>query len=80
MGILDKIKGFGSNIENKGSAFVRAAEHEAKILEAKGKVVALKAAETVANAALDELEKLAAEVHAGRDAIQSRLDKVSALL
>lgn len=60
----------------EGSAFARVAAHEAKVLEANGAIIALKAAEKVSNVALDELEAAAAEVHKGRDAIQSRIESL----
>jgi hypothetical protein len=64
----------------EGSAAYKVAVHEAKVLEARGAVIALKAAEKVTNSALDELEKAAAEVHAGRDAIHARIEKLSETL
>jgi hypothetical protein len=61
-------------IKAEGSAFFKVAAHEAKLVEAKGAIIALVAAETVSNSVLGELEQSAAKVHAGRDAIQSRLN------
>jgi hypothetical protein len=69
-----------NRIEEKGAAFARVATHDAEVLEAKGKVAALKLAEKAHHAVLAELEAAAAEVHSGRDAIRKRLDALTASL
>ncbi len=61
-------------VKAEGSAFFKVAAHEAKLTEAKGAIIALRAAETVSNSVLGELENAAERVHAGRDAIQTRLN------
>jgi hypothetical protein len=64
----------------KGSAFVRVAEHEALLLEAKGKVIALQAAEKVADEALNELASATSAIHSGRDRIASRIAAINSAL
>lgn len=64
----------------KGSAFVKVAEADARSLELKGKVIALKAANSAAHGTASELEKAAADVHADADAVQARLTSVESQL
>src|SRR5437763_318471 len=61
-----------------GSATFKVATHDTKVTEAKGAIIALKAVEKSHNRDLDELEGAAASIHAGRDAIQSRVEKLQA--
>jgi hypothetical protein len=67
-------------VEGKGSAFARVALHDMAVLEAKGKIVALDAANAAANAALSFLEAEAGRVHAAQDAISARKAKLEELL
>lgn len=69
-----------SSFTSKGSAFIRVAEHEAAILEAKGKLIALEAANKATSTALDEIEAGAAKIHSVRDNLQARIAKVQATL
>lgn len=62
------------NAGTSGSAAFRVAEHDVKVMEAKGAIIALQAAEKVTNGLLDELEVAASKVHKGRDAIHSRIE------
>lgn len=71
---------FTGSAKTEGSAFFKVAAHDAKLAEAKGAIIALRASETVANAVLGELEDAAEKVHAGRDAIQARLNKLTTSL
>lgn len=73
-------KAFVVNAKAEGSAFFKVAAHETKLAEAKGALIALRAAETVSNAVLGELEMAAEKVHAGRDALQVRINALSASL
>lgn len=70
----------GLGIAGKGSAFARVALHDMAVLEAKGKIVALDAANKVAHEAYDFLELEAARVHAAQDSIEARQAKLSSLL
>jgi len=69
-----------ATVKAEGSAAYRVATHETKVIEAKGVIIALKAAEKVSHAALDELEAAAAEIHKGRDAIQARIETLRGTL
>lgn len=60
----------------KGSVAFRVAEHDAKVAEAKGAIIALKAAEKSHHADLKELENAAADVRMGRDVVQLRIDNL----
>lgn len=61
-----------SNLEAKGSAAARHALHEEEVLRAKGTAMALRTANQVLHAAIDEAEKIAAEVHESQDAVDAR--------
>lgn len=78
MGFINFFKKVVFEPNKTGSAAFRVAAHDVKVTEAKGAIIALKAAEKLTNVALDELESAAATVHKGRDAIQSRIDKLQA--
>lgn len=67
-------------VANRGSAFVRVALHEAEVLEAKGKVIALDAANAVAQTALDLLASEAARVHKAQDEIAARRAQILSVL
>jgi hypothetical protein len=64
----------------KGSAFVKIAEREVQILEAKGKVIAIEAAHKAEHAVLDELQKAAEAVHNESGKIADKLAAVNSLL
>jgi hypothetical protein len=68
---------FVPNTKAEGSAFFKVAAHETKLAEFKGALIALTAAETVSNSVLGQLESAAVKVHAGRDAIQTRINNLS---
>lgn len=76
MGFLNFFRQVVLEPNKAGSAAFRVAAHEVQVTEAKGALIALRAAEKVTNAALDELESAAAAVHKGRDAIHSRIENL----
>lgn len=67
-------------LETKGSAFVRAAAHEAEVLSTKAKIVMLDTANAAAHKAIDALEHEAVRVHAAQDEIAARRAKLATLL
>lgn len=78
--LFGKAKQVEQDFVAKGSAFARHAVHEAEVLEAKGKILALDAVNALAHAALDELTKEAARVHAAQDAIAAKRAELLKLL
>lgn len=64
----------------EGSAFAKVVAQDEMLANVKSAIIALRASETVSNLVLGELEIAAAEVHAGRESIQNRLDKLNASL
>jgi hypothetical protein len=67
-------------VVTKGSAFVKLAEREAQVLEAKGKIIALEAAHKAEHVILDELQQAAEAVHVESGKIADRLAKINSLL
>jgi hypothetical protein len=71
---------FFGKAKAEGSAFFKVAAQETKLVEAKGALIAPRASEDASNAVLNGLEDAAEKVHAGRDALQVRINKLSASL
>jgi hypothetical protein len=64
----------------KGSAFARHAVHEAELLEAQGKILALDTVNKVADAALDALKAEVARVHAAQNELAAKRTALLSLL
>lgn len=67
---------FWNHSKTNGSAFARVAEHDAAILEAKGKIVALEAVNEATDKALTELEDASERIHSMRDGLQARIHEL----
>lgn len=81
------IKTFFSNlfvrlrgIEAKGSAFIKIAEADVKAAEAKGRIIAIDAANKAKAEVVAYLEKEASRVHAETDKIKADFDAILAKL
>lgn len=74
--LLNKVKG----IEAKGSAFVKIAEADAKALEAKGRIVAIDAANKAKTELVAFYEKEVTRVHAASEKVKSDFDAILAKL
>jgi hypothetical protein len=77
--IMASFLNFGK-IKAEGSAFVKVAEAEVKAVEAKGRIIAIDAANRIKNEVAEVLEKEAARVHADIAAVHERFDAILALL
>lgn len=82
MGIFSSLwnKVRSANLAGKGSAFARVATHDAAITEAKGKIIALDAANKAHASAIYALEVSASKVHGVQSSIKSRLSALSSAL
>jgi hypothetical protein len=67
-------------IKAEGSAFIKVAEADVKEIEAKGRIIAIDAANRVKNDVVDFLEKEVTRVHADVAAVHERFDAVLAKL
>jgi hypothetical protein len=74
--LVAKLRG----VEAQGSAFIKIAEADAKALEAKGRIVAIDAANKVKTEVVEFLEKEATRVHADADKIKADFDAILAKL
>jgi hypothetical protein len=67
-------------VEATGSAFIKAAEADAKALEAKGRIVAIDAANKAKAEVVAFLQTEVARVHAESDKIKADFDEILAKL
>lgn len=67
-----KLRGYATDVEKKGSAFVAVALNDARLIEAKGRLIALETTHKVQNDIIAEYEKAAEAVHAEKDRVEAR--------
>lgn len=67
-------------IKAEGSAFIKVAEAEVKSVEAKGRIVAIDAANRVKHEVADFLDKEVARVHDEANKVHTRFDSILAKL
>lgn len=80
MSIKSWLQSKWANVRAKGSVFVKIAEADALALEAKGRIIAVDAANTAKNDLAAFYEKEAARVHAASDAVKARFNSVLSTL
>lgn len=80
MGLKTFLQGLGSKVKAEGSAFAKIVEVDAQAIEAKGRIIAIDAANKVKNEVADFVEKEANRVHTDLAAVKTRFSNVLAKL
>jgi ribosomal protein L35AE/L33A len=71
---------FKAYLTGKGSVFVKIAQADALVLEAKGRIIAVDAANSIKNDLAAVYEKEVSRVHGESDAVKARFDAILAAL
>lgn len=80
MGLKSFIQSLGSKVKAEGSAFAKIVEVDVQAIEAKGRIIAIDAANKVKNELADLVEKEVDRVHTDLAAVKTRFSNVLAKL